>query len=114
MQFRERFPKIQLTLTKLRSLKRNMVKILVMDMKVDPVVAAFSHVLFERLVLGGHINKENRRVMAAVSMLLALKQLVDSAKDLMEDFFEAVIQQWSNLTKLIVRKFDVYFSDLLI
>ncbi|XP_065182964.1 CDK5 and ABL1 enzyme substrate 2-like [Sycon ciliatum] len=73
-RFQEKFPLIQITLTKLRSLKNNMLDCSRDDrLNLDVGAVALAYVYFEKLILLGKINKTNRKYLAAVCMLLAAK-----------------------------------------
>ncbi|KAI1890272.1 hypothetical protein AGOR_G00152030, partial [Albula goreensis] len=87
--FREKFPHIKLTLSKIRSLKREM-RAVSEDCGLQPVTVAMAHVYFEKLVLQGRLNKQNRKLVSAACVLLAakissdlrrqeVKQLIDAA-----------------------------------
>uniref|UniRef100_H3D4L3 Cdk5 and Abl enzyme substrate 2a n=1 Tax=Tetraodon nigroviridis TaxID=99883 RepID=H3D4L3_TETNG len=94
--FREKFPHIKLTLSKIRSLKREM-RAVSEEFGLQPVTAAMAFVYFEKLVLQGRLNKQNRKLVAAASVLLAakissdlrkaeVKQLIDNEQKLEERF----------------------------
>lgn len=71
-QFKERFPSIQLTLSKLRSLKRDLHRIAIKT-QLDLATLAASHVYFEKIIMKGLINKQNRKLCAANCLIIASK-----------------------------------------
>ncbi|XP_041861102.1 CDK5 and ABL1 enzyme substrate 2 [Melanotaenia boesemani] len=77
--FKEKFPHIKLTLSKIRSLKREM-RIVGEDCGLQPVSIAMSFVYFEKLVLQGRLNKQNRKLVSAACILLAAKISSDLKK----------------------------------
>ncbi|CAL8260470.1 unnamed protein product [Gadus morhua 'NCC'] len=77
--FKEKFPHIRLTLSKIRSLKREM-RSVGEDCGLQPVTIAMAFVYFEKLVLQGRLNKHNRKMVSAACLLLAAKISSDLKK----------------------------------
>ena len=72
-RFKDRFPYIQLTLTKLRSMKLQLSKFLYVECQFDLCVACYALTYFEKLVFCERVSKANRRYSAACCAILAAK-----------------------------------------
>ncbi|XP_053705082.1 CDK5 and ABL1 enzyme substrate 2 [Synchiropus splendidus] len=77
--FKEKFPHIKLTLSKIRSLKREM-RLVGEECGLQPATIAMAFVYFEKLVLQGRLNKQNRKLVSAACILLAAKISSDLKK----------------------------------
>uniref|UniRef100_A0A8C1MII1 Cdk5 and Abl enzyme substrate 1 n=1 Tax=Cyprinus carpio TaxID=7962 RepID=A0A8C1MII1_CYPCA len=71
--FKEKFPHIRLTLSKIRSLKREIRKLAQEECGYEEPTVAMAFVYFEKLVLQGKLNKQNRKLCAGACVLLAAK-----------------------------------------
>ncbi|RXN35318.1 CDK5 and ABL1 enzyme substrate 1 isoform X2 [Labeo rohita] len=71
--FKEKFPHIRLTLSKIRSLKREIRKLAQEECGYEESTVAMAFVYFEKLVLQGKLNKQNRKLCAGACVLLAAK-----------------------------------------
>ncbi|XP_061878866.1 CDK5 and ABL1 enzyme substrate 1 isoform X2 [Entelurus aequoreus] len=71
--FKEKFPHIRLTLSKIRSLKREIKKLAQDECGYEEPTVAMAFVYFEKLVLQGKLNKQNRKLCTGACVLLAAK-----------------------------------------
>ncbi|XP_041655300.1 CDK5 and ABL1 enzyme substrate 2-like [Cheilinus undulatus] len=105
--FREKFPHIKLTLSKIRSLKREM-RAVSEEFGLQPVTTAMAFVYFEKLVLQGRLNKQNRKLVAAACMLLAAKISSDLRKPEVKQLIDKLEERFRiNRRELIPLEFPV-------
>ncbi|XP_034552521.1 CDK5 and ABL1 enzyme substrate 2 [Notolabrus celidotus] len=105
--FREKFPHIKLTLSKIRSLKREM-RAVSEEFGLQPVTTAMAFVYFEKLVLQGRLNKQNRKLVAAACVLLAAKISSDLRKPEVKQLIDKLEERFRlNRRELIPLEFPV-------
>ncbi|XP_071401958.1 CDK5 and ABL1 enzyme substrate 2 [Centroberyx affinis] len=105
--FKEKFPHIKLTLSKIRSLKREM-RAVSEECGLQPVTIAMAFVYFEKLVLQGRLNKQNRKLVAAACVLLAAKISSDLRKPEVRQLIDKLEERFRiNGRELIPLEFPV-------
>ncbi|XP_029912489.1 CDK5 and ABL1 enzyme substrate 2 [Myripristis murdjan] len=105
--FKEKFPHINLTLSKIRSLKREM-RAVSEECALQPVTIAMAFVYFEKLVLQGRLNKQNRKLVAAACVLLAAKISSDLRKPEVRQLIDKLEERFRiNRRELIPLEFPV-------
>uniref|UniRef100_A0A8C5WLJ2 Cdk5 and Abl enzyme substrate 2 n=1 Tax=Leptobrachium leishanense TaxID=445787 RepID=A0A8C5WLJ2_9ANUR len=100
--FKEKFPHVKLTLSKIRSLKREM-RNLASDCNLEPITVAMSYVYFEKLVLQFKVNKQNRKLCAGASVLLAAKISSDFKKPELKHLLDKLEERFRTNRKDVVR-----------
>ncbi|XP_077454624.1 CDK5 and ABL1 enzyme substrate 2 isoform X3 [Stigmatopora argus] len=105
--FKEKFPHILLTLSKIRSLKREM-RAVSEECGLQPVSVAMAFVYFEKLVLRGRLNKPNRKLVAATCVLLAAKISSDLRKPEVQQLIDKLEERFRiNRRELLPLEFPV-------
>ncbi|XP_034028914.1 CDK5 and ABL1 enzyme substrate 2-like isoform X2 [Thalassophryne amazonica] len=105
--FKEKFPHIKLTFSKIRSLKREM-RAVSEECSLQPVTIAMAFVYFEKLVLQGRLNKQNRKLVAAACVLLAAKISSDLRKPDVRQLIDKLEERFRiNRRELIPLEFAV-------
>ncbi|KAJ1372324.1 hypothetical protein KIN20_034459 [Parelaphostrongylus tenuis] len=70
--FAEKFPNIHITYSKMRSIKRDVWQI-AKECGIDDCTVAHAYVYFERIAIKGLISKYNRKFVAGIALLVAVK-----------------------------------------
>ncbi|KAH0517407.1 CDK5 and ABL1 enzyme substrate 1 [Microtus ochrogaster] len=106
--FKEKFPHIKLTLSKIRSLKREMRKLAQEDCGFEEPTVAMAFVYFEKLALKGKLNKQNRKLCAGACVLLAAKVGSDLKKHEVKHLIDKLEEKFRlNRRELIAFEFPV-------
>ncbi|XP_077054715.1 CDK5 and ABL1 enzyme substrate 1 isoform X2 [Siphateles boraxobius] len=105
--FKEKFPHIRLTLSKIRSLKREIRK-LAQECGYEESTVAMAFVYFEKLVLQGKLNKQNRKLCSGACVLLAAKIGGDLKKHEVKHLIDKLEERFRvNRRELIAFEFPV-------
>ncbi|XP_070603731.1 CDK5 and ABL1 enzyme substrate 1 isoform X2 [Erythrolamprus reginae] len=106
--FKEKFPHIKLTLSKIRSLKREMRKLAQEECGFEEPTVAMAFVYFEKLALKGKLNKQNRKLCAGACVLLAAKIGSDIKKHEVRHLIDKLEEKFRlNRRELIAFEFPV-------
>uniref|UniRef100_A0AAY5K2K8 Cyclin N-terminal domain-containing protein n=2 Tax=Esox lucius TaxID=8010 RepID=A0AAY5K2K8_ESOLU len=106
--FKEKFPHIRLTLSKVRSLKREIRKLAQEECGFEEPTVAMAFVYFEKLVLQGKLNKQNRKLCAGACVLLAAKIGGDLKKHEVKQLIDKLEERFRvNRRELIAFEFPV-------
>ncbi|KAM4691985.1 CDK5 and ABL1 enzyme substrate 2 [Rhinophrynus dorsalis] len=117
--FKEKFPHVKLTLSKIRSLKREMRNV-AKECNLEPVTVAMSYVYFEKLVLQGRVNKQNRKLCAGACVLLGAKISSDFKKPELKHLLDKLEERFRSnrrdlvafeLTVLVAMELALYLPE---
>ena len=89
-QFREKYPHVQISLSKLRHIKQDMVRLVVENTELSLSSAVLAQLYFERLTMLSHITRANREAYAGVCAILAVK--FNENKDLIKDYLSTILK----------------------
>ena len=73
-QFKEKWPEVDITLSKMKSIKRDLLKVAEAK-KLPTMVLCYAYCYYETLAFSKYINKTNRKLAAGACLLLAKKFL---------------------------------------
>lgn len=107
LRFKESHPGVDstITLSQIRELKKIMVKIGVLQ-DVEPSSVAFAFVYFEKLILSNFVNKSNKRLIAAVCLLLAVK-----TNDPKETSYAKLLEVFV-INQVMERELEIYAKEV--
>ncbi|VDK49317.1 unnamed protein product [Anisakis simplex] len=71
-KFRFHYPHVQITFSKIKSIKKEMLQI-AKTCGLDVPTLAYAYVFYEKVVLKGLVNKSNRKLVAGAALLIATK-----------------------------------------
>lgn len=108
-KFKEKFPHIPLTLSKLRSLKLDMKKIAYVKCGIDLWEVAQAYVYFEKIILKGCLTKVRRKHIACACLLLSAK-----LNDVNKNDLTKLIQEVEEAFKLCRGTMLAYEFDVLV
>ncbi|XP_007256002.2 CDK5 and ABL1 enzyme substrate 1 [Astyanax mexicanus] len=109
--FGEKFPHVRLTLSKIRSLKREIRKLAQEDCGYEEPTVAMAFVYFEKLALLSKINKQNRRLCAGACILLAAKIGSDLKRPEVKNLIDRLEEKLRlNRKELLAIEFPVFVA----
>lgn len=118
-KFAQQFPMLGITLSKLRSLKKDMKRI-AQDCDIDIFTISQAYVYFEKLILLRYLNKANRKHIAGTCLLLSSK-INDCKGEQMTILLEAIEDRFKIAKKelfsyefpiLVALKFELHLSEV--
>uniref|UniRef100_A0A8C6V293 Cdk5 and Abl enzyme substrate 1 n=1 Tax=Neogobius melanostomus TaxID=47308 RepID=A0A8C6V293_9GOBI len=109
--FKEKFPHIRLTLSKIRSLKREIKKLAQDECGYEELTVAMAFVYFEKLVLQGKLHKQNRKLCAGACVLLAAKIGGDLKKHEVKTLIDVSSLIAFEFPVLVALEFNLHLPD---
>lgn len=116
-QFKEKWPEIEITLSKIRSIKRDLLKV-ANSVRLPVYVLCFAYVYFETLAFSLYINKANRKIVAGACLMIACKflhvkiALLEVLAEVLRVSTEEIIS--AEFPVLVALKFSLHFPQAVI
>ncbi|EFC43725.1 hypothetical protein NAEGRDRAFT_58254 [Naegleria gruberi] len=93
-QFRQQHEHCLLSLSKIRKLKRRILKVILKQKPDELTIAALAYVYLEKMILKNLVHKTNRKRIAAACLFLAFKMTLESTheqrKEMISDFLDEI------------------------
>lgn len=112
-RFSDTHPDIELTLSKLRSIKRDIFEMAIDSATIETASVALAHVYYDQLVKDLFISKPNRKLCAAACMVIALKFFEGNHNVFvsLEEWFQLVYDKWHiSQSEILAYEMPVYVA----
>ena len=92
-QFKQQHENCLLTLSKIRKLKRKILKVVLRVKPDDFSIAALAYVYLEKMILKNQVHKANRKRIAAACLLLAFKMNLENSQSERKQVFTQLLDE---------------------